>query len=311
MTPVPKTILVFRWMGLLGFVCSFCFGIYGILAKIDLLETLIAFLLGFVGTIVSVLQVDKHAFAFVLRSKDVGAQVFGTFLILFSVGLSCYNFFAPRVIHGPEAPLETVVVPTVERLTSSSSDLLPNGIAPLQLLDENGQLYAWDTGENRQHTGRCDLIAGAYTLSAPATSPGIGCNTENDVGVFHNFVYQVKMTIVQGIADGEVGPTFRVNDSGAGYQVSFNQNGYYSVTSDLKSLSHDLNPFSFFVEGAGASNYLTIRMVGTTLDVEVNGYRLGHYQDSELTTGYVGVQMTPGTGDGRVAFTDMQLWQLP
>src|SRR5690348_11243060 len=73
------------------------------------------------------------------------------------------------------------------------------------------------------------ISAAAIIIAAAAKAQDVGCNTENAKGSFSNFVYQIKMTIREGIDDGnagEAGPTFRVHDNGSQYHVSFDVNGY-------------------------------------------------------------------------------------
>jgi hypothetical protein len=325
--PVKKSVAFLQWSGVLLFLCSFGLGIYGLVAKVDLIPSLIAFIFALLGVPLSILQIDKNAFSFVLRNKDVGIQLCGTLLILFSIALSGYNYFSlrhtsssggglpPASTSTPtQVPITPTVIPTATPLTPviAQSSLIPTGVAPIDLLSGNGQGYAWDTGQNAQKTGSCDFTQNTYILSAPADSVGIGCNTENSAGSFSNFVLQVKMTILQGVDSGnaEVGPTFRVNDRGAGYQVSFGQNGYWSVTSTTKALSNSTSPYPYFKTGVGQANYLTIRVQGDTIQVQINGHDLGTYSDNESSTGFVGAQITPGSNAGKVAFSEMYLWQL-
>ena len=210
-------------------------------------------------------------------------------------------------------PFSTSSPPTTD---DSASSLIPKGQRPVlyDLLGNNSEGYGWDEGENAQGTGRCDFVQGQYyMLSAPAESnAGVGCNTENPNGRFGNFVYQIKMTILEGIDDGnaEAGPTFRVNDNGSQYQVSFDANGYWSVTANSLSLSHDPNPFPYFHSGINQPNFITIRASMSNIQVQVNGHDLGSYVDSSNTIGFIGAEMSPGSSIGKVAFSNVRVWHL-
>jgi serine/threonine protein kinase len=215
----------------------------------------------------------------------------------------------------PSVIAPTATTPPIVQTNDASSSLIPVGQQPIvnDPLVDNSQGYAWDTGEDAEGTGSCNFVQGQYyLLSARANVPiGVGCNTEDAKGTFSNFVYQIKMTILQGISDGnsEAGPTFRVHDSGLQYQVSFDANGYWSVVTDSTSLSNSTNPFPYFHTGVGQPNYITIQAIGSSIRVQVNGHDLGSYTDSSDSSGFIGAEMSPGSSTGQVAFSDVRVWQ--
>lgn len=205
--------------------------------------------------------------------------------------------------------------PTVSPQTSdSNSSLIPKGQQPVinDPLNNNSEGYGWDEGP--VGGGSCDFVPGQhYELSAPADSKGVGCNTENPKGSFSNFVYQIEMTILEGIDDGiagEVGPTFRVHDNGSQYHVSFDVNGYWSVTYNSTTLSSATTPFPAFHSGINQSNYITIRAVGSSIQIQVNGHDLGSFTDSSDPAGFIGVEMTPGSDMGKVSFSNVRVWRI-
>ena len=179
-------------------------------------------------------------------------------------------------------------------------------------LNNNSEGYGWDEGTFSG--GSCNFVPGQqYVLMASAKSGGVGCNTENPRGAFSNFVYQIKMTILEGIDDevvGEAGPTFRVIDNGPEYHVNFDVNGYWSVVYNGTSLAHAITPFPYFLSGVNQSNFITIRAVGIRIQIQVNGYNLVSFTNNGDAAGFIGVEMTPGSGSGKVAFSDVRVWQL-
>lgn len=180
------------------------------------------------------------------------------------------------------------------------------------LLNNNSEGYGWDEGTFSG--GSCNFVPKKnYVLSAPAHSAGVGCNTENPKGTFSNFVYQIKMTILEGIDDGiagEAGPTFRVHDSGSEYQVNFDVNGYWSVTYNSTVLSQATIPFPYFHSGVNQPNFITIRADGSSIQVQVNGHDLGPFTNNSDAAGFIGVQMSPGSDTGEVAFSNVRVWQI-
>jgi hypothetical protein len=198
--------------------------------------------------------------------------------------------------------------------SDSYSSLIPPGQQPVvnDPLNNNSQGYGWDEGQ--AGGGSCNFVPEQhYVLSAPANGNSVGCNTENPKGSFSNFVYQIKMTIRQGIDDGitgEAGPTFRVHDNAPGYQVSFDVNGNWSVTYNSTMLSQATTPFPYFHSGVNQSNYITIRADGSSIQVQVNGHDLGSFTNSSDAAGFIGVEMTPGSDMGNVSFSDVRVWQL-
>jgi hypothetical protein len=320
--PVKKSVTYLQWSGVLLFLCALASGIVGIVVKFDIIPTIIAFVLACIGVPLSILQVDKNAFSFVLREKKTGVQLFGILILLSSLVMNYYLFTTHQAVIQTVAltPVSTATMATSATTISplqatDQSSLIPVGRTPVvsDPLANNNQGYGWDTGENAQKTGSCDFVQGVYLVSAPAGSSGIGCNMEKIKGTFSNFVYQIKMTILEGIdtSNAAVGPTFRVSDTGTEYQVFFDQNGFWSVNSSSGALSHpNSTAFPYFVTGLNQPNYITIRADGNNIQIQVNGHDLGSYVDNTSASGFLGVQLSPWTSTGKAAFSDMRVWQL-
>jgi len=307
--PVRKSVLLLQWFGILLFAASLIAGVIGIVAKVDLITALMAFLLALVAVPLSILQINKNAFTFILKSKEIGLQLIGTLLLLASLGLGGYNYFYSHR-SSETAPTALSTLPPATPHPTTAPTIPPVIGTPIDLFANNGQTYSWDTGQNSVKSGSCDFHQGAYTLTAVAKTQGIGCNTESAAGDFHNFVYQVTMTIQQGVTDGQsgVGLLFRVNDVDAGYQLSFNQSGGWSLNSATDYLYRSPGASPYFLRGM--ANVLNVRVVDATITVQLNGHDLGTYTDTESSHGFVGMQLTPGNVAATVTFTNAQLWPL-
>ena len=94
------------------------------------------------------------------------------------------------------------------------------------------------------------------------------------------------------------------------YHVSFDVNGYWSVSYNATVLSHATTPFPYFHSGVNQPNFITIRAVGSRIQVQVNGHDLGSFTDSSDAIGFIGIEMTPGSDMGEVSFSDVRVWQI-
>lgn len=198
----------------------------------------------------------------------------------------------------------------------SASSLIPAGKQPVinDPLKDNSEGYQWDVQSDAN--GNCDFVQGHYLLTERGGDSGIGCQAEDPTGTFRNFVYQIQMTILTGVDNGQAGAgvTFRTNTSGTGqqYQVLFNVNGIWEIGTDAKDFVGGMcaNPCPHFHVGLNQSNYITVRASNNLIQVQINGYDLGSYMDSTYTSGAIGVQLSPGTDNSSVAFSNVRVWQL-
>lgn len=205
---------------------------------------------------------------------------------------------------------------------STSQDVLPSRLIPAgqqpvinDPLKDNSGGYEWDIQDDAN--GSCNFVQGHYLLNAPAgVNNGVGCQAESPRGTFGNFVYQIQMIILMGIDNDSAGagPTFRTNTSGTGqqYQVLFDVNGNWQVSTDVKPLTGGscANPCPHFHTGWNQVNTITLRASGNFIQIQINGYDLGSYTDNTYSSGAIGVQMDPGTDSSSVAFSNVQVWQL-
>lgn len=328
----PKTsVTVLQWISVFLFLVTFLAGIISIVTKLEVFVTIITFVTAFAAIPISILQINKGAFSFILKNKNVGIQVFGILLLLASLSLNIYIYYTYFLPHptrnGPPAtpivaptatlvntPSATPTIPSIPVATAQSI-LIPPGRQPTvnDLLANNNQGYGWDQGPNSQKTGSCDFVSGSfYQISAPASNSSIDCIMENSKGTFSNFVYQIRMTILEGV-DGNnasVCITFRVNTTTED-EVCFSQNGYWSVSGSSGTLASNGPQFPYFVTGINQANYITIRASGSMFQIQVNGHDLGGpYTDPGISSGVLGISLAPDTSESKVAFSNLLLWTL-
>lgn len=318
----PKTsVIVLQWFSVFLFVVTFITGIISIVTKLDVLVTVITFVTALAVIPISILQINRGAFSFILKNKNIRIQVFGILLLLASLSCNVYIYSSPHPTL-TAAPTATLVgtpsaPPTVTPIAQATnqSTLIPPGRQPTisDPLANNSQGFGWDQGPNSEKTGICDFVSGSfYQISAPASNSSIDCIMESPKVSFSNFVYQIRMTILEGV-DGnnaEACTTFRVNDT-AQDDVCFSQNGYWSVDGSSGTLASNGPQFPYFVTGINQINYITIRASGSTFQVQVNGHDLGGpYTDPGINSGVLGFSLTPDTSESKVAFSDLRLWTL-
>lgn len=222
------------------------------------------------------------------------------------------------IVHPTSTPVVQVTnTPAPSPVNDSASSLIPAGQVPVinDPLKDNSGGYQWDTGSFSG--GNCNFVQGQYQVTAPAgASNGVGCSTESSNSNFSNFVYQIQMTILTGVDNDQsgAGVIFRVNTAGSGqqYQVLFDVAGDWSVATDSKDLSGGscANPCPYFHAGANHPNVITVRAAGNSIQVQINEHMLGSYTDNTYTSGFIGVQMDPGTDNSSVAFSNVRVWQL-
>lgn len=332
---------VLQWISLFLLLVTVGIGLYSIIAKLGELTAIINFLIVIVATLIGILQVNKGAFSFILKNGKTGMQVFGGFLLVISLSLNFYNYFflphqlgdvpraksippivsatsdASRTPKATSIPYSPTTTPNSPPGAIDQSSLIPADRQPTvnDPLANNSQGYGWDQGANSQKSGTCDFVSGSYyQISAPAGNSSIGCNMENEKGIFSNFVYQIRMKILEGV-DGDNASTcvtFRVNDTTLKQdQVCFSQEGYWSVSGSSGAMPSGTSQFPYFSKGINQINYITIRANGSTFQIQVNGHDLGGtYTDPGLSSGFLGVSLTPDTSESKVAFSNLRVWTL-
>ena len=201
----------------------------------------------------------------------------------------------------------------------ADSNLIPKGKLPVlkDSLQDNSQGNEWTTPHT--NLGTCSFTNGQFVASASGgTNNGVLCWSASPSNAFSNFVYQIKMTILEGGDDSNgtaVGLLFRLNiNTNQYYSVTFDVNGDWSVQKDsgelMSSSSTCHNPCLAFHTGLNQSNFITVRMINSIFQIQVNGQALGSYTDDTYSSGATGVIMDPGKDATQVAFSDVRVWKL-
>lgn len=234
-------------------------------------------------------------------------------LILFT------GFFSLLIFHGSWINASpTITIPFEQQTGDSASSLIPPGKQPTinDPLNSTHDSQHWDTGNTAE--GSCQFVPGQYLLlTAPqGTGNVVDCTAGSSSSIFGNFVYQIRMTILAGLGNDQswAGPTFRINTNGNGqqYQVNFDANGDWQVATETLPLCSvicsDASPY--FHTGLHRANFITISASGSHIQVQINGHLLDSFTDTTYASGFIGVEMAPGTQNSSVAFSNLRVWQL-
>jgi hypothetical protein len=165
--------------------------------------------------------------------------------------------------------------------------------------------YNWDTGAG------CAFKNKTYTVTITQKSSFIPCIAKNTK--LDNFVYQVRMKIVKGDAGGLI---FRASTTNSkSYLFNIGQDGSYSVyyypgdaTQTTRTISSGFS--DLIVPGQGRENLATVIARKNNVDLYINKKYLTSFQDSNLTTGQIGIIANDNQNDTEVICTQVQVWHL-
>lgn len=253
----------------------------------------------------------------------LAAIITGIFVLLAANrGVTSSSTPTPMPILTPTSSLSTpqpktpTFIPTCAKVGSSS--LIPS-TPPVfcDPLSNPSNPTQWQTG--KQGSVTCTFLAGVYQLTAPANTPGGGCAVQSPNATFTNFVYQIKVTMRQGMGQngGTAGVAFCVSDAlqGSLYGVNFNAQGYWNfgilTGGNSQNTMYNIitqNTSMFFLTGIGQTNYITVMVKNHHIDAQINGHLLFSIIDTTLNEGTIGVGLTPGKENADVAFSDAIVW---
>jgi hypothetical protein len=131
---------------------------------------------------------------------------------------------------------------------------------------------------------------------------------------FGDFVYQIKMTFVQGDCGGVV---FRSHEPKL-YYFYICQDGQYGLVRYTKNVSDPtVNPTlrpgytSYILAGSNQANIIAVVAQGSNIDLYVNQHHIDGIQDTTYPDGTIGVlAKILVTGRSEVAFSDASVWTL-
>ncbi len=165
--------------------------------------------------------------------------------------------------------------------------------------------HNWDTG-----TG-CAFKNGSYSITIAQKASFIPCTAKNIQ--FSNFAYQIRMKIVRGDAGGI---TFRANATNSkSYIFNIGQDGSYSIyyypgdaTKTTKTISNGFS--NLIATRQGQENLLAVIARKNILDLYINKKYLTSFQDSNLTTGQIGIVANDNLNNTEVVCMQVQVWDL-
>lgn len=166
----------------------------------------------------------------------------------------------------------------------------------------------WDLSINTQNNTGCQFINGNYHVKEIQLGYYQPCFAETTD--FHNFVYQVTVTIDQGTQGGIL---FRANGAQSQYYLfRIGTNGSYTLevynNNHVRSLSSGFS--AAILTGIGQSNTLQVIAKDSTIDLFVNSTFIDSATDSTYASGQIGVVALDYSLPTEVEFSNAQVWTL-
>jgi len=138
--------------------------------------------------------------------------------------------------------------------------------------------------------GVTDYSDGVYRIFVNTSNTDVWSNPNLD---FTDVRIDVETTKVGGDDDNDYGVVCRYQDSENFYFFVISSDGYYGVGKVSAGLQQligvDSMPPSEFINQGNASNILRADCVGSKLSFYVNNEQLGEYEDTDFTSGDVGL----------------------
>jgi len=138
--------------------------------------------------------------------------------------------------------------------------------------------------------GVTDYSDGVYRIFVNTSNTDVWSNPNLD---FTDVRIDVESTKVGGDDDNDYGVVCRYQDSENFYFFVISSDGYYGVGKVSAGLQQligvDSMPPSEFINQGNASNILRADCVGSKLSFYVNNEQLGEYEDTDFTSGDVGL----------------------
>ncbi|MCK4900962.1 MAG: hypothetical protein KAS38_19435 [Anaerolineales bacterium] len=138
--------------------------------------------------------------------------------------------------------------------------------------------------------GLTDYIDGAYRIYVNAINTDIWSNPGLD---FTDTQIEVEATKVGGDDNNDFGVICRYQDLNNFYFLIISSDGYYGVgkvvDGDQQLIGDESMPPSEIIKQADATNIIRADCVGNKLSIHVNGVKLAEYEDTDFTSGDVGL----------------------
>jgi len=232
--------------------------------------------------------------------RKIGAGVICLLLVGAAISVSLIYWPRPEQVYVLSSAEKT----TLLRLYGATTNGQPTLYDSLQGQDDN----QWDTGTWHQGDS-CSFHDGAYHIKSVEQSYYSWCIAE--IPTFHNFAFQVRMTVMAGDGGGLV---FRsAGKSGNYYYFHVGQDGSYGFAIFAAS-EHEkdvLTGTSASIHtGIGQTNVLCVIVRGSDIAMYVNRQPVAETQDSAYQSGQVGVVADEDSDTTDVAYSDAQVWAL-
>ena len=232
--------------------------------------------------------------------RKVSVGVICLALVVAAIGISVLNWPRPTAVYVLSGADRAALLKTYSTVMSGNPILSD----PLRIQDEN----QWDTGTWHQGDS-CTFHGGAYHIKSVEKSYYSWCIAE--VPTFHNFAFQVRMTVVEGDGGGLV---FRSDGkSGNYYYFHVGQDGSYGLAIFVATgHEHDVltGTSSSIITGVGKTNVLCVIVRGNDIALYVNKQPLAKFTDSSYQSGQVGVVADEDSDTTDVAYSNAQVWVL-
>ena len=205
----------------------------------------------------------------------------------------------------------------VAKATSDARSVLANPYPPYSgtvalndSLRDNSKGFHWEVGSDDD--GICQFSNAAYSVYTAKSAYVQYCKAATSPGHFTSFVYQARMTILQGDRGGL---TFLVNDAQKTfYYFGIGQDGSYildSFNGENATILLKGDASAFVHTGLNASNLVAVVLTGSAVDLYVNMHWI--VRDSNIVASpdcLVGLAAQDRTNHTQVVFNDAMVWSL-
>jgi hypothetical protein len=162
----------------------------------------------------------------------------------------------------------------------------------------------WSNGSDTSFGGSCQFQSDGYHIKETGSQRFFHCLNDQS---FSNFVFEVRMRIIQGDCGGLV---WRYMDTHF-YKLNVCSDGTYSFyryASNVASSATKLT--SGNIDVSSGVNTLAVVADGGSFTFYLNQKRIGGGHDSDYTSGYIGLISENYTRTTEVVYTDARLWLL-
>lgn len=241
-------------------------------------------------------------------SKSSAASIYTTFVNLSPVRKAAF-------LATPILILILVSVGIFSLIQSNASVPIPyppnsGTLALNDLLHNNSGGYGWPESTN-SNGGTCQFAQGTYHVSV--TKEGAFHYCIAGATGFSNFVYEVRMTIING---DEGGIIFRANGINSKfYYFRIGRDGSYGLYlyiddagTHAQTLVSGMAPA--VRTGLNIANLLAVEAHNGNLDLYVNKQHIASVSNNTYDSGQVGVAAAYGTEPTEVAFSNARVWSI-